>query len=341
VIDTFLSGLDGQLLAWMTQLVTVLRGSWLGGGFLRSVLVLVVVLYGWALLTGRIKAPIEESIKKVIVLTIIVTVLMFPQQVIVNNLYPFFADSPFRLAALLPQAPTAGGGFGGFISTSSIYTALDDILESAFVTAGGILTDGDGWVIPLVHALFIMVSTIVLIGYSAFLIVLCKMAIALLMGLSPIFIASLLFSATKGLFERWLGLLFSFALLPIFALALLSFCTQWMTRQLNALTTAGPDPTATDVAIYALATVVSFLLVLQVTQMCASIGGGLALSTTGAAGSAFSAARGQVQRVAGWNQQRVANKQNAVRQRGTAERQRSQDEWRTSVSRDLNRVASR
>lgn len=341
MIDTFLSGLDLQLHVWVSMLSTRLTSTWIWAGFFRSAVILVVVLYGWAMITGRIKDPIEESVKKLLVLTVVATILLFPEATIVTRFYPFFAHSPFDLAATLPSAPDSLGGFVGLINTTTIYSRLDDILEVAFVTAGGIMTDGEGWITPFVHSVFIMVSTLILVGYSAFLIVLSKMAIALLAGLSPIFIASLLFSSTKGLFERWLGLLFNYALVPIFALALLSFSTGWVVRQLNALTAAGGDPTSADVAIYVIATLVSFLLMLQVPQMCASIGGGLAVSTMGAAGAAFSKARGQAQRIAGWNQQRVANKESAQRQRVADDRQRSKDEWRQSASRGLSSTATR
>jgi len=156
-----------------------------------------------------------------------------------------------------------------------------------------------GWTnpIPAILALMILIATLLMVGMGAFLIVVAKMAIALLVGLSPIFLISLLFKTTRGLFERWLGLLFNYSLIPILALALMSFGTQWMVRQLEVLVAMGSVPSVADAAIYTLAAMISFLLMLQIPQMAATIGGGLALSTMGAAGSVGSAARRQIQRI--------------------------------------------
>lgn len=339
MISSFLSGLDAQLLAWVQQLNYTLSYSWLGTGLFRTIVAVFVVVFGYRVLMGYSQAPIQESTRKFLLLVVIAVCVMYPYFVIMGVLYPFFGQEPFNLAAMLPNAPTSWGGWGGTISGSAIYSRLDDILESAFVTAGGMMTDGDGWVMPTIHGLIIMVSTILAVGYAAFLIIMAKFAIALLVGLSPIFLICLLFDTTKGLFERWLGLLFNYALVPIFTLAILSFGTQWMTRQLNNLTAGGPDPAMSDVAAYALAAVILFLLLLQVMQICASIGGGLALSTMGVAGAAFNGARGQIARVGAFANQQRAKREGARRERSTTDRQAQTAAWQASVSNALNRMS--
>ncbi len=300
MIQEFLGGLDAQLLAWVGHLLTALQTQWTGAGFLRAAIILAVVGYGYGILMGWVKSPIEDSIAKFLLITFVAVTLTFPVVIILDNVYPFFARGPFELAGLLPAAPPHLGGWGGLIDETTIYSRLDEVLETAFVTAGGMIAES-GWTnpIPAILALMILIATLLMVGMGAFLIVVAKMAIALLVGLSPIFLISLLFKTTRGLFERWLGLLFNYSLIPILALALMSFGTQWMVRQLEVLVAMGSVPSVADAAIYTLAAIISFLLMLQIPQMAATIGGGLALSTMGAAGSVGSAARRQIQRIGG------------------------------------------
>ncbi len=341
MISELLTSFDLQLWGWVSSLVNILAFSWLGSGVFRSLLTLFIVAYGWAILTGRIQSPIEESIKRLILVTVIATILLFPYETISVLLYPLFSEAPFALAAMLPAAPTAFGGWAGTINAASIYTSLGDILESGLVTAGGLVTDGDGWVLPVLHAVCVLVSTIIVVGYAAFLIVIAKFAIALLIGMTPLFLVMLLFQTTRGVFERWLGLLINYSLVPLFALAILSFSTLWMTRQLNNLTAAGPDPSFADVGAYVLASSVSFLLLLQVQQLASSLGGGLALSTLGTVGAAFGAVRGQVSRITNVVTAARDGRKSAEREKASAERQRSEDQFRSTVSRDLSKIASR
>ena len=340
MIGELLTSFDNQLWGWVSALVNILAYSWLGSGVFRTLLTLFLVAYGWAIMTGRIQSPIEESIKRLILVTVIATMLLFPYEIISVRLYPLFSEAPFGLAAMLPAAPTAFGGWAGTIQAPSIYTSLGDILESGLVTAGGLVSDGDGWVLPILHAVCILVSTIIVVGYATFLILLAKFAIALLVGLTPLFLVTLLFQTTRGMFERWLGLLINYSLVPIFALAILSFATLWMTRQLNNLIAAGADPSFADVGAYVIASCVSFLLLLQVTQLASSIGGGLALSTLGTAGAAFNVARGQVSRVTALVQQKREGRKADQRDKANAERQNSEAQYRATVSRDLSKIAS-
>ena len=72
------------------------------------------------------------------------------------------------------------------------------------------------------YAGLVWFGTIGLTGYSTMLIVLSKLAVAILLSVGPIFILLLIFVNTKSLFEGWLRTLLNYAIVPIFVYALLA-----------------------------------------------------------------------------------------------------------------------
>ena len=70
------------------------------------------------------------------------------------------------------------------------------------------------------YSLFYM--TLVSVAYALYLLVLSKIALAILLGLAPLFFLFLLFDATRDFFVHYLRQVFNFALIPIFTAAVLS-----------------------------------------------------------------------------------------------------------------------
>jgi type IV secretion system protein VirB6 len=120
-------------------------------------------------------------------------------------------------------------------------------------------------------------------GYAGMLIVLSKIAVALLLALGPAFILLLIFNNTRGLFEGWLRTLLNYAVIPAFVYTLLAFLLALAERPLaNLEQNSGITQSLLDgVAPFALVTFISILLLMQVMNMAASITGGLSLSTMG------------------------------------------------------------
>lgn len=134
-------------------------------------------------------------------------------------------------------------------------------------------------------ALAIWIGALGFTGYAAMLIVLSKIAVAIILSIGPFFILLLIFANTKSLFEGWLRTLLNYAIIPIFVytlLALLLTISELPLQNLEA-NTSGDAATLTYIASFLFAAVISVLLLLQIMSIAASITGGLSLSTMGAA----------------------------------------------------------
>jgi type IV secretion system protein VirB6 len=177
---------------------------------------------------------------------------------------------------------TANSGLSNFFDRGM--AIVQKILEGAGFMDVGI------WL----YALAVFMGTVGFAGYAGMLIVLSKIAVALLLALGPIFILLLIFSNTRGLFEGWLRTLLNYAVIPAFVYTLLAFLLSLAERPLQNLEqNSGITQSLLDgVAPYALVTFISVLLLMQVMNMAASITGGLSLSTMGAPSWSVKATKG-------------------------------------------------
>ena len=326
MLNDFFTQIDAQAFNWLFSVTITLLG-WLGSGPLRAIVTLTILVYGFALIRGHTQTPLLEGMGKFLVLTLVLGLAAYPGALI-GYIYPFFFEAPFKLAALLPAAP------GSTISTDphSVYSALDTILSDGF-TAATEIAGGPGWFAPTFFGLAVILITCFFVIYAAFLLILAKLALALLLGFTPLFLVLMLFQTTRGLFERWLGMLFNYSLIPLLTLAICGFSVSWVNHQLNTLVTKGVTAGAADVAAYVLAGSIAFLLLLQVTTIAASIGGGLGLSSVGFMSAAY-----------GMGRSAVINARAAHLQRRDVRRTQSRNadrtNWQKSISQTLNRVTT-
>jgi len=130
----------------------------------------------------------------------------------------------------------------------------------------------------------IAVTALLFSGYAAMLIILSKIAVAILLSVGPIFILLLIFKNTQNLFEGWLRTLLNFAIIPVFIYAVIAFFLILAENPMRNLEANASVNAAllTAMAPFLLITVVGFMIMSQVMTMAASITGGLSLSSMGA-----------------------------------------------------------
>ena len=68
--------------------------------------------------------------------------------------------------------------------------------------------------------------TLACVGYALYLLILSKLALAILLGLAPLFFLFLLFEVTQDFFKHYVRQVFNFALIPIFTAAVLGLMLQ-------------------------------------------------------------------------------------------------------------------
>ncbi|RJY10368.1 type IV secretion system protein [Aurantiacibacter aquimixticola] len=180
-------------------------GSFLGPT-LTAVLTIFIALLGFALMTGRTRIGLASLTPKMVTLVGVVT---FATSWFVFQM--FF----WNLAVLGPdQIATWLMGTDG--SATTIFAdKLDAVMLALMEASGGDAMDANTSVFSPPGLLW-SGGTMLLLG-TVGLLATTKIALAILMGLGPIFIMTALFDATRGLFVGWLKGVVLMAMTPLFA----------------------------------------------------------------------------------------------------------------------------
>ena len=113
--------------------------------------------------------------------------------------------------------------------------------------------------------------------YALFLIALSKIALAVLVGLGPLFILMLMFKQTQKVFEAWLQQLINYMLIVILTVGVLGLMTAITTNAVTAI--PGGGISLGDVVPAAIVFLITFLLLTQIMTIASALGGGIALTT--------------------------------------------------------------
>lgn len=180
------------------------------GGFLgptlTTILILFVAFIGFALITGRTRIGLASLTPKMITLVAVVT---FATSWFVFQM--FF----WNLAVLGPDT-IATGLMGTNGSATTIFAdKLDAVMLSLMEASGGDAMDANTSIFSPPGLLW-SGGTMLLLGTVGVLAT-TKIALAILMGIGPIFIVMALFDGTRGLFVGWLKGIVLMAMTPLFA----------------------------------------------------------------------------------------------------------------------------
>lgn len=262
-----------------------------------SLLGIYIILWGWSMLRGHIQEPVMDGLGRMTRLAMIVSVALsvgYYNSILAN----WISQTPDYLASL----GTAGGG--GTSSTMTQYA--DQVAEQLLQIwdAMGKTFASTGWTtamsaLPTVAVGILMfVAILLLLIYIVFLLILSKMAIAILIGVGPIFVLALIFESSKNWFSMWWAQVLNYSFLALLAGAAGALVLQFMMQYLtaanlpNAIAT-GQGFTSAMVPPIALAGIGSLLLV-QAPSMASGLAGGIAISTLGAFGQAVGGSYGRM-----------------------------------------------
>ncbi len=229
-------------------------------GPLRAALVLYVLLYGFAILRGAIAEPVMDFAVRSLKLAFIYLVAVTPA-------YSSFVAEP--LFHVLPDtvARAVGGGAVGDVGG-----AFDQFFNRALYLADKIgegktpFDIGDWIVAGLVYVAGALAAAL---GFGV--VMIAKVALALLVALGPIFIACALFEATRRFFFGWLAQAVNY--LVLFALILAVFqLVLSLVAQLWSEIDAG-DPVIGGLLFVALS-LLGAIFFLQTPAIAAGIAGG-------------------------------------------------------------------
>ena len=283
MIETLINNVDTIILAFVQgafgSLTPIVQILW------RLMFIIFIAVFGYkVIISGRFAAhDLIVNTLKIIVLLLIAT----EWDTFFLLVYNMATDLPSDIAGQIMQgAANALGGAAVANDDASANLALSNFYDRAMGVSSDLLEAANWreWGLYL-YALAVWLGALALTGYAAMLIVLAKIAVAILLAVGPFFILLLIFANTRNLFEGWLRTLLNYAIIPIFVyslLALLLTISEIPLSDLEANTT-GNSPTLTYISTFLFGSVVSVILLMQVMNMAASITGGLSLASMGAA----------------------------------------------------------
>ena len=246
-LDTFLDARTSAMIAEIS-------------GPLRVALVLYVLLYGVAILRGAISEPVLDFAVRSLKLSLIFMLASTPaySSYVGDALLHGLPDSLAR-AVSGAAAPDVGAAFDAFFSRAA-YLA-EKIAEEAN------LQDPTPWLLSA--SVYVIGALAAALGFGV--VMIAKVALALLVALGPIFVACALFDASRRFFFGWLAQAVNYVVLfgliiVIFQLVLSLVDQQW--GQID-----GQDPIAGGLIFIALCCL-GMIFFLQTPAIAAGIAGG-------------------------------------------------------------------
>jgi len=231
-----------------------------------------VYLMGWGYLqlTGRTDENLGVGVRRIVVLVVVLACalrLWLYNELIVDTFY----SAPAQLAAAV-------------IGSSDPVMTIDAIWQRGGTVAeqlwdkGGVFGGDFGYYLAggIVWALIGALCV-----YAMFLISLSSIACAVLLAIGPLFIALLLFDATRRYFEAWIAQLTTYALISILTVLVAALLLQIVESYAAQTAARGAAIQTVDALDMMLVSALVFLLMRQIMPIAAGLAGGLALSTFG------------------------------------------------------------
>lgn len=258
-----------------------------------ALMVIYVFLWGWSMMRGVISEPITDGLARILRLTFIVTLAL---QIGYYNsfLADFLWNSPDAMASVIASGSgsSAGTGAANAAYLDDLYTNIYKIAENFYTWAYA----NNKW-LPDFGALaaywLLVIVGLAATGYAAFLYILSKVAIAVLLGIGPIFIIMLIFEPTKRFFDAWIGQALNYVFLVILSASVIKLMFDVLGEYLTPLapmTAAAPQLAQIVPAIAIL--FISLLVLIQVPGIASALGGGVAVGTLGAVRWAYNKTTG-------------------------------------------------
>lgn len=172
-------------------------------------------------------------------------------------------------------------GASGSNQQDAMASTIDKALEDGIKTAQQAFDAADIWSGAGLASLFlaagVLISTIMICGIGAALILMAKFLLAIAVCFGPVFIFCLLFEALQDLFTKWIGSIINFGLITILLAAVFGLLMKFYSKAIAAAASAtGDSPILVPIVTCGLLTVVSWFVLKQIPDLASSWGSGVA-----------------------------------------------------------------
>jgi type IV secretion system protein VirB6 len=275
--DTF-SKLNNALTTYIGDVSADIIGAISGVAY--SMLMIYMMLWGWTMMRGMISEPITDGVTRIVRLAVIVGIALNVGRysTFITN---FLWNTPDAMASIVANGYSNPQGNVQFLDglMSKLYDLGNAYFEAAFASTGMFPDLG-----LLGGAFLIWIAAVAATAYAAFLLALSKMALAILLGIGPIFVLLLVFEGTKRFFEAWLGQALNYVFLVILTAGAVKLMMTIIVQYLNvAAGAAVASPTIEQAVPAIVLCLISALVMMQLPSIASALGGGTAISTLGAA----------------------------------------------------------
>ena len=238
-----------------------------------SLLILWIAIWGYMMMYGKTESTLTDAFFRILRLGFILTLGLAVgtyNSVIVDFLFGW----PEEVVAW------ATGNTSSSI-TGSIDALLNSIVEVVYAAwnKAGVFDGNFGFYIiaGVVSVLGVMITVTL-----AFLIILSKIILSILLAVGPIFIMLLLFPTTQKFFESWMAAAMNYGFLLILAVLVALLTVSLVNTMMASLGDADFLSQLGGAIEISILLLLSTLVLKQTPQLAANLGGGIAIQTAGA-----------------------------------------------------------
>lgn len=237
---------------------------------LRLLFVVVVLFYGLQLFMGTSRLSVGEIIGRLVrVLIILIVVTSWA------NFNLLFYDWITRVPEAAGRAILAASATGVTEPTNG----LSHIWRTANVAAAA-FSEQAGYfsVLPALIGMIIMVFAGLFVAIALGILVLAKVVLWVLLGTAPIFIACMLFNATRNYAIGWLNQSLLYAIIPLFVYVIAAFLIAAMEPELTKIDdiSGNRELRLSDFAAFIMLCMAGSFVLLQIQSLAQGIVGALA-----------------------------------------------------------------
>jgi len=236
------------------------------------------IVWGVLVMRGAVQEPVRESLGKVIRTALIVSVAL-GAGLYQHDVAEVIRTVPDDLAAAVAGGEADVRFSADAFQTGSRQAALIDRAagqglskaEDAFEKGGLMTQQGMAF---YTFGVLILLATVIMVGVGGALILVAKVMLALLAGLGPLFIAALLFDATRRFFDRWIAMIATYGLIVVLFAAVFTFLLAIFANYMAGVALDGNMNVAYGIGGALVLTIVSVAILRELHHLAVGLGGG-------------------------------------------------------------------
>lgn len=266
-LSTYIADVSSDIISAITPTATILLGIY-------------VALWGWSMMRGVISEPVTDGLTRIVRLAVITGIALN-----VGRYNDYLADwlwnSPEAMASYVASGQSNSATNVQYLDTlmSQVYAFGDSYWQKANAT-----TLPDLGMVAM--ALLVWGAGIFSTGYAAFLLILAKMALAIILAIGPIFVLMMIFEPAKRFFEAWFGQALNYVFLVVLTAGAIKLIITILQTYMNDVVGQGlnSNPGIGQALPVIVLSFIAGLTMVQLPSISSALGGGVSLGTMGAVG---------------------------------------------------------